>query len=124
MPKTEVVYYAESSGKAPALDWILAQPADVQDKLFARVLRLEAEGHALRRPEAAPLRDGIYELRVRHGKVNYRLLYGFHRRRGVIALGCTKEAKVDEADIDRAVTRMTTYAKDPQRHTFTMPDGD
>ncbi|MCH8045898.1 MAG: type II toxin-antitoxin system RelE/ParE family toxin [Planctomycetes bacterium] len=78
MPPTQVVFYQDDDGSVPAIDWLLALPAKVQDKLFVRIERLQSMGYELRRPEADFLRDGIYELRVRHKRMNYRLLYFFH----------------------------------------------
>jgi putative component of toxin-antitoxin plasmid stabilization module len=49
-------------------------PARAQDKCTVRIERLAELGHGLRRPEAGFLRDGIYELRAKHGGVNYRML--------------------------------------------------
>jgi phage-related protein len=80
-------------------------------------------GHDLRRPECDFLRDRIYELRVRHQQVNYRLLYFFHSNSAaVIAHGCTKEAAVSNADIDRAVRRRAEFLKNPAAHTYSAPD--
>lgn len=103
MPATEVIYYAES-GVSPFLRWVDRQQDKVQDKIFDAVARLEELGHELRRPEAEYLRDGIYELRVKKGHVNYRPLYFFDdvkdkterivQRRAVIAHGCTKEGRL------------------------------
>jgi putative component of toxin-antitoxin plasmid stabilization module len=123
MPQTAVYFYAEVDGEAPVLQWLDGIAHNPQDKLFRRVQRLEELGHELRRPEAAPLRDGIYELRVRSGNVNYRLLYFFHHHNAIIAHGCTKEAGVDAADIDRALRRKKAYEADPQRHRYQPPDG-
>ena len=122
MPKTQVVFYAELN-VAPALAWLDEVDDKVRDKLFYRVRRLEEAEHELRRPEADFLRDGIHELRVRHLRVNYRLLYFFHERVGVIAHGCTKEGAVGNADIDRAIARQKKYAKSPGRCTYVAPAG-
>lgn len=104
MPITEVVFYQDSDGVAPALNWVLQQPHAVQDKLWVAIERLEQLGYELRRPESAPLRDKIYELRIKHRRVHYRLLYFFHGTiAAVLAHGCTKEDAVDTADIDRAM---------------------
>ncbi|GAB4353992.1 MAG: hypothetical protein Kow0099_38220 [Candidatus Abyssubacteria bacterium] len=80
MPETEVVLYVDEKGKAPLLDWMDRLPARVRYKCVARIERLAACGHELRRPEADYLRDGIHELRVRHGRVNYRILYFFYEQ--------------------------------------------
>lgn len=88
-------------------------------KCRAAITRLALLGHELRRPEADYLRDGIYELRVRLGSVNYRLLYFFHQRTvSVVAHGLTKEAAVPATDIHRAIARKSAHAINPAAHTF------
>jgi hypothetical protein len=77
MPPTEVVIFAEDDGSAPLLEWLDGQAPKVQDKCLVKIDRLHELGYELRRPEADFLRDGIYELRVRHRSVNYRILYFF-----------------------------------------------
>jgi hypothetical protein len=118
VPKTDVVFYAEN-GKAPAMEWLEQQPKKVQDKFDFLLEQLEEQGHLLRRPYAAPLDQKIYELRARHQQVNYRLLYFFDGTiAAVVAHGCTKEDRVDPADIQRAAMRRTEYLKDRASHTF------
>jgi phage-related protein len=70
-------------------------------------------------PEADYLRDDIYELRVRHRSVNYRMLYFFHGKiAAVLSHGLKKEKSVPPKEIDLAVKRKTKFAADPERHTF------
>jgi phage-related protein len=86
----------------------------------AKIRRLAAMGHELRRPDADILRDGIYELRVREGRVNYRILYFFHGREAIIlAHALTKEKEVPDADIERAIRRKQAFEADPDRHIAT-----
>ena len=77
MPRTDVVYFREEDGSVPVLEWLDQMPPKVRDKFLVRIERLEECGFELRRPEAAHLRDGVYELRVRHQNVHYRVLYFF-----------------------------------------------
>ena len=70
MPQTKVVFYREEDGTVPALDWLNSLSQKLQDKFAGRIERLEAMGYELRRPVADFLRDGIYELRVRRGRMN------------------------------------------------------
>ena len=87
------------------------------DACMARIKLLAVRGHELRRPHADMLRDGIYELRTKVGRVNYRLLYFFHGREiAIVAHGLTKEQEVPAADIDRAIERRKRYEKDPTKH--------
>jgi phage-related protein len=92
---------------------------------FVRIQRLAEEGHALRRPEADYLRDGIHELRARQGHVNYRILYFFHDQTAVIlAHGLTKESEVPGADIERARRRKAAFEEHPERHLYEGSDGE
>ena len=66
------------------------------------------------------LRDGIYELRAKRGKVNYRLLYFFHGKDiAILAHGLTKERAVPTVDIERAIDRKTQYEQAPKEHRAT-----
>jgi len=118
MPETEVVIFAQADGSAPLVAWLDGLPAKAQDKCIERIERLAALGYELRRPLADTLRDGIHELRVRHGHVQYRILYFFHEGRAVVAHGLRKEDRVPEGEIDLAVARKTRFEKDPDKHTY------
>ena len=126
MPKVEVIFYRTDDGAAPALDW-LNQVRRREPRAFAKCLvrlrRLALMGHELRRPEADTLRDGVHELRVRFGTVNYRLLYFFSGQTVcVVAHALTKDDEVPEADIDTAVARLHAFAADPEGHTYHAED--
>jgi phage-related protein len=122
MPSIRVVFYQEKEGDAPVIEWLKelnATNSKAFDKCRAAIARLALLGHELRRPEADYLRDGIYELRIRVGSVNYRLLYFFHGQTvSVIAHGLTKEDSVPAGDIKRAIIRKTAFAANPTAHTF------
>jgi hypothetical protein len=118
MPETEVVFFAEDDGTAPVLDWLDKQEPKVQDKCLVKIERLGQLGHELRRPEADFLRDGIYELRVRHRSVNYRMLYFFSEGTAVISNGLTKEDVVPDRQIDLAVSRKARFDNDRERHMY------
>ena len=75
--------------------------------------------HDLHRPYADILRDGIHELRLRVGRVNYRMLYFFHGNTAVVLThGLTKEKKVPNKEIDRALDLKKMFEADPESHTF------
>ena len=117
MPETEVVLFAEDDGSVPLLKWLDTQPAKVQDKCIVRVERLAEMGHELRRPEADYLRDGIYELRASRQGVHYRMLYFFSHNYAVLSHGLTKEGKVPDAEIERAIERMQKFEQNPGKYT-------
>jgi phage-related protein len=80
-------------------------------------------GHELRRPITENLSNDIYELRIRFGSVNYRILYFFHgRTAAILAHGLTKEAKVPDKDINIAVERRKKYIADPKEHSGIIED--
>ena len=119
MPRTKVVFYREAGGTAPVLKWFDGLPARAQDKCRVRIQRLAEEGHALRRPEADLLRDGIYELRIGLQRVNYRILYFFHgRAAAVLAQGLTKKDTVPDTAIETALARKRKFEQDPALYTF------
>lgn len=122
MPQTDVYFYQEAKGDVPVLGWLRELESKDQraaEKCQAAIERLAALGHELRRPQADLLRDGVYELRVRVGRVNYRVLYFFHGRGvALLAHSLTKERAVPKADIERAVERKQRFEADPQAHTY------
>ncbi len=69
--KWKIVYYEESSGKCPVLDFIDSLKVANQAKVASRLSLLEEKGPVLLRPYADILRNGIHELRFK--------LSGFHR---------------------------------------------
>ena len=122
MPRTEVYFYQESEGDVPVLAWLKKlerKNRRAANKCQAAIERLIELGHELRRPEADLLRDGIYELRVRVGRVNYRLLYFFHGQGiAILAHGLVKEKSVPKADIERAIQRKIRFETKPEFHTY------
>jgi hypothetical protein len=74
MPETRVIFYQDEDGDAPVLDWLdELERKDPKGLLncLDRIQKLASMGHQLRRPLADFLRDGIYELRASHRRVQY-----------------------------------------------------
>ena len=121
MPRTEVAFYRDDDGTVPVQEWLI-ELLDRDEKAFAQcvavIRRLRETGYELRRPQADFLRDGIYELRAKRGRVNYRILYFFHGRNvALLTHAFTKEGKVPEIDIERALKRKERYEANPTAHT-------
>jgi phage-related protein len=114
-----IVFYRDEDGSAPILDWFDRLPERAKVQCRARLELLADQGHQLRRPAADYLRDGIYELRAKAGRIQYRMLYFFHGREAVvISHGITKqEAAVPQIEIERARKRMQAFEADPQGRT-------
>jgi putative component of toxin-antitoxin plasmid stabilization module len=117
-----VITYQEADGRVPLHDWL----SEVVSKNTTALLRcrdlivqLAEQGHMLRRPRSAPLRDEIYELRARVGRAHYRILYFFNGRSvAVLTNGCTKQQAIDSTDLDRAVRFKERFRAAPERHTY------
>lgn len=118
MPKIEVLFFAESDGSSPLLQWLDKLPAKAQDKCIVRIERLSEMGHELRRPEADYLRDGVYELRVALQGIQYRILYFFHDNSAVLSHGLIKTSQVPLRDIDLAIEQKARFAENPEKHTY------
>jgi len=119
MPENEVVLYAKEDGTCPLLDWMDTLPPKAQDKCIVKIERLKEMGSDLRRPEADYLRDKIYELRAALQGIQYRILYFFHNKMGVLSHGFIKEKnRVPSKDIDLAIQRRERFKKEPSRHMF------
>ena len=120
MPSVRVIFYVEDDGTVAMRDWLDEQSAVGQDRCIDRLKKLRSRGHQLRRPIAAPLRDGIYELRARENKVRLRMLFFFYgRQKAVVTHGLRKKAeRVPPIEIDRAVEKKKQYEENPEGHTF------
>ena len=72
MPQTKIVFFQEQSDQAPVLEWLKTlRKKDPKGyaNCIARITLLAESGYELRRPAADYLRDGIYELRAKHRRV-------------------------------------------------------
>lgn len=125
MPQLGLIAYQEDDGRVPFLDWLSSLSAKAQEKCRVRLRRLRDYGYELRRPETDYLRDGIYELRIRLGTTNYRILYFFHgRTAAVVSHGLVKERQVPDREIARALARKGRFDEAPGKHTHHLEIGD
>jgi phage-related protein len=117
--RVELVFFQESDGVVPLLDWLDAIQPKARGKCRAWLAQLRDQGHDLRRPIADYLRDGIYELRIGLRGSNYRLLYFFHGREiVVVSHGLIKERIVPSKEIAVAIRRRNEFTRNPKKHTF------
>jgi phage-related protein len=97
----------------------------VQLKALATLKKLAMFGHQLRRPHADYLRDGIYELRLKDGRRNIRILYFFHgSHMVVVSHGLCKEDVVPDREIELAIERKAKYSKLPRLYTCELELAD
>lgn len=121
MPQTVVRVFKTTTGKVPLKEWLdglkSSEPRAYR-KCLQRILCLASLGNEMRRPLADYLRDGIYELRIRVGTLNYRILYFFCGRDvACLSHGLVKKAAVPAMEIDLAVTRKGLVESNLQKHT-------
>lgn len=118
MPKTKVIIFKALDGSVPLLKWMDSIPEKAREKCIVKIERLEMLGYELRRPDCDMLRNGIYELRVRHNNVHYRIFYAFCGKNIILlSHGCTKIDRVPEIEITRAFDNLKQYMKNPAVHT-------
>lgn len=123
MPETRVVFYQDEKGDALVLAWLktlLKQDRKGYANCVARIQQLASTGHELRRPAADYLRDGVYELRAKHIRVQYRILYFFHGQNvAILAHAIAKEGdQVPVVEIERAIRRKEQFEANPEVHTY------
>jgi len=122
MPRIDVVFFRDDDGTVPVLNWLQnlkQREKRVYAKCLARIAVLEEEGHELRRPLSDYLRDGIHELRIRFGTVNYHILYFLSgQTAAILAHGLMKEDRVPDKDIELAVSRRAKFVSDPEGHGY------
>ncbi|MHB8204528.1 MAG: type II toxin-antitoxin system RelE/ParE family toxin [Desulfomonilaceae bacterium] len=121
MPQTTVIFFRESNGRVPVIEWLdsIKTHPKAGVKVLKLIQRLREFGNELRRPESDYLRDGIYELRIRHERINYRVLYFFSGRNlAVLSAGLVKKDVVPESDIKKAIDRKRQFLIAPDTHSF------
>jgi hypothetical protein len=121
MPQAEIRVFRDAGGGCPLQEWLhklrRRQPK-AYAKCLARILDLAREGNELRRPLADYLRDGIRELRIRSGRTNLRILYGFVGKQiALLTHGLTMQAEVPDADIEFAIECFELARRNPDRFT-------
>ena len=122
MPLTQVIFFKDEVGHAPVLAWLQElreENAKAWANCRAKIILLSQFGHELRRPATDFLRDGIYELRAKQGRVQYRILYFFHGRNvAVLSHGLVKEDSIPAVEIERALKRKRQFEQNPEEHTY------
>lgn len=123
MPTTSILFYQESVGDVPVLEWLQELKRKNMKGFLncaARIDRLATYGNELRRPVADYLRDGIYELRAKHRNIQYRIFYYFEGQNVVVLSHAMvkKTSAVPKKDIDLAIKRKKKFERDPKQHTY------
>ncbi len=115
----KVVFFIDQEGRVPVMDWIEHLSPKIQDKAETRITALAEYGEFLRRPLAAPLQDGINELRWEYFNINYRILYAFEGKGKAVLLNAfTKKRIVPHTELKKALERFKLFKSNPIRYTY------
>ena len=107
----QILFYWNERGDSPVCDFLDSLPVKARAKIAAWIGLLEKEGPSLKRPYADKLKDKLYELRVRLGPDNVRIIYFFYLKDRIILLHAfrKKDWKVDQRDIEVSENRMSDF---------------
>ncbi len=107
----DVDFYKLENGKSPAQDFIMSLDIKMKAKTFRAISLLKEYGNQLREPFSKPLRDGLFELRVRLGSDVVRILYFFCKGRLIVLTNgfVKKTQKTPEEEINLALEYKTEY---------------
>lgn len=115
----ELRFFQTANGECLVLEALNCLPKQVQAKAYVRMERLAELGNKLTRPESDYLRNGIYELRWRFVKVQYRLLYFFSGEQ-IIVLShiITKDKEVPSKEIEKSILHKMLFEKNQGKYTY------
>ncbi len=104
-------FYWDERGQRPVEDLISSLPHKMRQKVSAWINLLERQGPDLKRPYADKVQDKLYELRIRLGSDNIRILYFFFLRGNIILLhGFRKKSwEIQRSDLNLAERRMNDF---------------
>ena len=104
-------YYESGTGRSPVEEFIGSLDAKSKARIARTLDLLEEFGINLGMPYAKYLEKQLWELRVRHGRNRYRIIYFFYTEKTFILLhGLTKKTgPVPRADIEIAQSRRDAY---------------
>jgi phage-related protein len=88
-------------------------PEEVRGKMLARINMLKEHGPTLEHPYTSQIEGKLREVRLRFGKIRYRVLYFFDEKRVAILLhGLTKDTeKLEESDKRIGQDRMAKHVR-------------
>ena len=110
MPEYNIVFFETERGERPARDFIISLPEGARGKVAAYLQLLSEKGPLIKREYGAYLRDKIYELRPRFGKLSPRILYFYKGKNIVFTHGFLKKTRaVSDNEIERAINIMKRY---------------
>ncbi len=106
-----IEYYQSEAGRTPVKDYIDSLDAGSRAKVARTLELLEEFGISLGMPYAKHLEQHLWELRTRHGRNRYRIIYFLATGQTFVLLhGLTKKTgPVPRGDLEIAGTRRDDY---------------
>ena len=106
-----IEYYESTSGRRPVEEFIDSLDAKSRARIVRTLDLLEEFGISLGMSYARHLEKQLWELRIRHGRNRYRIIYFLHTGQTFILLhGFTKKTgPVPRADMEIAESRRDDY---------------
>lgn len=81
----EVEFFEKDNGRCPVAEFLAGlSPKKDLPYIYNSIKQLEEHGYRLKRPHAAFLKDGIWELRVKTINGNFRFFYFFFEKDKII----------------------------------------
>ena len=104
-------FFEKDSKRCPTLEFVEQQPPDDQVRIKRSLTLLAELGNNLRRPDVDYLEDGLYELRVRVVKKQYRFIFFYHNQRIIVVTHgfLKKTSAVPQTEIKLAQTYRRIY---------------
>jgi phage-related protein len=109
----ELEFFEKKPGRCPTLEFVQEQEKQERVLIERMFGLLEEYGNNLRRPYVDYLEDGLYELRVKVARKQYRFIYFFHNRRIIVVTHgfLKKGGSVPEGEIGKAKDYRTIYLR-------------
>ena len=107
----KLILYCDEQGGIPVKEAFIFLPPKMRMKIYKWFDLLEKEGPVLKRPYADKVKDKIYELRVRLGPDNIRILYFFFVQNRIVLIHAfrKKENRIKAGDLEIAEKRMNDF---------------
>ncbi len=106
-----IEYYRSEAGRLPVVEFIDAQDAKSRAKIARIIDLLEQLGIELGMPSAKPVQEQLWELRIRHARNQYRIIYFLAVQQKFVLLHAfaKKTNAISRKDVELAQTRMNDY---------------
>lgn len=103
--KLPLIFWKSNTGNEPVREWLKGMAAEAR-KAVGDDLRYVQENWPLGKPHVDGFGDGLYEVRARHDKMNYRVLFCIEDDTMILLHGFIKKTpKTPAADVALARRR-------------------